>query len=81
MWLSRLRIQHCHCCDSGYHSGKVQSLAQELPHAMIVAKTKNLLNYILLMVNCTIHELYSNKAVIKNNDSAIIIFNNSFIGI
>ena len=37
-WLSRLRIQHCHCCGLGYWCGVGLSLAQELPHAVGMAK-------------------------------------------
>ena len=29
MWLSRLRIQHCHCCDSGHCCGTGSILGPE----------------------------------------------------
>ena len=32
--LGRLRIQHCHCSDSGAAVVWVHSLARELPHVM-----------------------------------------------
>ena len=34
-----LSIQHCHCGGSGHYCGE-DTLAQELPHAMGVAKKK-----------------------------------------
>ena len=43
-WCRRLRIQPCHCCGSDTAVAKVQSLAQELPHATAWTKKKNTLS-------------------------------------
>ena len=39
-WHNGLRIQHCHCCGSGYSWPWVQSLAPQLLLATSVAKKK-----------------------------------------
>ena len=40
LWLSELKIQHCHCCGSGHDVEGIQSLAWELPHAASAIKKK-----------------------------------------
>ena len=40
MWCRRLRIWHCHCCGWITAVVRVQSLAQEIPHAVGLAKKR-----------------------------------------
>ena len=40
MWLSRLKIQRCHCSAQVAAVVQFQSLAQELPHAAGIAQNK-----------------------------------------
>ena len=41
LWCRGLKSQHCHCSSSDHYCGVVWSLAQELPHALGMAKSKN----------------------------------------
>ena len=52
LWLSRLRIQHCHCSGWIAAVAWVQSLAQELLHATGVAKKKKkkILEFLLWLI-------------------------------